>query len=140
MKMANRIILATLFAGALLLSVAQAQTDSPKPDMPTANAGDEILPPRIQRFFDKLKEDDPQKYDRLLKLRESDPEAYRQALRERLRDAREQRGMRDGDGAPALGIEVGPRSRLSAIGRDVMSSSATCAAATGTHPILKWIK
>lgn len=110
MKMTNRIILAALFAAALSLSVAQAQPGPPRPGAPMANEGDEMPPPRIQRFLDKLQEDDPQEYERLLELRENDPEAYRQALRERMRDAREQRGgmrdareqrgMRDGGGAP----------------------------------------
>lgn len=103
MKMLNRVIQTSLLVGALFVSTAQAQPGPRHAGPPSLNAGDDALPPRIQWFFDNLKETDPQEYDRLLNLRDNDPEAYRRALRERLRDARERRGMRDGNATPGAG-------------------------------------
>lgn len=59
-------------------------------------------PPPVQRFFEILKEKNPEEFERLKQLRKDDPEAFRKELTDRLRTELERRGLygEAGDGGP----------------------------------------
>ena len=58
----------------------------------------------VERWFQRLQQEDPEVYQQLMKLRRDDPEAFRVKLRERLLQA----GRRAGNQGPRIGAD-GPR-------------------------------
>ena len=54
---------------------------------------------RMKELFEKLKEQDPERFDQLTQLRETDPEAFRSEIRQVMQQRF--KGRRTGTGAPA---------------------------------------
>lgn len=107
MKRSNPILMALMLAAA-----APSQSSPPLDFDAPADAGIDLKadlpppppgPPHVRRFFEVLREQDPDGYVRLLRLREEDPAAFRAEIAERIEKRRDKK--RHGLGAQ------GPRER-----------------------------
>ena len=99
------LILLTLLAA----SVATAAPPPPEPAFDEPPPGPP--PPHVQRFFEVMRERDPEEFERMRQLRESDPAAFRAELGERLRKARERQAGGDFKPTGQPGEGPGPHRR-----------------------------
>jgi hypothetical protein len=70
------------------------------PPSPEPPQGEQPGTPFVDRWLDRMKEKNPEEYDKLQKLRETSPEQFRQALHDKLKQEKTRSRLHDGRHGP----------------------------------------
>jgi hypothetical protein len=106
--MIGRILLLALALAPMRFAAAQPPPPGPPPHEtppPPVRPGP---PPAVERFFEFIRQQDPEDYERLHRLRETNRAAFRAEIAERIRRERDRRGLPEFHEGPPFAWNAGP--------------------------------